>query len=94
MAECVIVTSAVDGAEFQVITLSFPKNKSLQAIAVVPKASVLSVSETRVVLIATVSKLDNAVLAPAPPAAQVNTPLPFVCKYSFSAPSVVGKVNV
>ena len=42
--------------------------------AVVPKASVLSVSETSVVLIATVSKLDKATLAPAPCATQLITP--------------------
>ena len=43
--------------------------------AVVPKASVLSVSETKVVLIATLAKLDNAVLAPAAAtSAQTKTP--------------------
>jgi hypothetical protein len=57
------VISAVDGAEFQVITLSFHKNKSLQAIAVVPRASVLSVSDTRVVFMATEARLSSAVVA-------------------------------
>lgn len=63
-AECVKVTSAVDGAVDQVITEPEPKNKSDQAIAAVPKASVLSVSETRVVLIATEARLSKAVVAP------------------------------
>ena len=62
-AEWVRVTSAVEGAEFQVITLQLPRNKSLQAIAAVQSASVLSVSETKVVLIATEDRLLKPVLA-------------------------------
>ena len=65
LAECVRVTSAVDGAEFQVITLQLPRNKSDQAIAVVHKASVLSVSDTRVVFIATAERFVRDVFAPA-----------------------------
>ena len=54
------VKSAVEGAEFQVITAPLPRNKSDQAIAEVPRASMLSVSETRVVFMATEAKYESA----------------------------------
>lgn len=46
------------------ITHPLPRWRSLQAIAEVPRASVLSVSETSVVLIATEARFERAVFAP------------------------------
>lgn len=58
---------------------------------VVPKSSVLSVSETRVVLIATAARLSSAVVAPEPPDAAIVTvhalPVPHVVRVIF-APSI------
>jgi hypothetical protein len=59
-----------------------------------PISSVSFVSEIKEVLIATLAKLSNAVVAPDAPAAQVKTPLPFVCRNWLASPSVVGKVKV
>lgn len=55
--------------------------------SVVPKSSVLSVSETRVVLIATLARLSSAVVAPEPPEAAIVTvpalPVPHVVRVMF-----------
>lgn len=53
---------------------------------VVPKSSVLSVSETRVVLIATEARLSRAVVAPEPPLpfdAAVTSPLALTVMFAF-----------
>ena len=58
---------------------------------VVPKSSVLSVSDTSVVLIATLARLSRAVVAPEPPEAAIVTvptlPVPHVVRVIF-APSI------
>jgi len=73
LAECVRVTSAVDGAVLQVITLVFHMYKSFHHIAAVPRSSVLSVSDTKVVLIATEARSSRALLAHAAHEPQLKT---------------------
>ena len=68
--------SGVDGAELNVITPPEPRNRSDQAMAVVPSASVLSVSETKVVLIATEARFERAVFAPAAGISEVKATVP------------------
>ena len=71
---------------------------------VVPRSSVLSVSETRVVFIATLARLSKAVVAPEPPEAAIVTvpalPLPpvvrviFVHSMSWTLPPLAERVTV
>src|SRR3990167_3636163 len=87
LAEWVRATSL-----FQSITEPSPRNKSDQALAADPKASVLVVSDNREVLIATEARLSKAVVAPLPAlVSKLNVLSPLSVKVPLDTFKVIGR---